>query len=452
MQNNFLLGISVGEAFAEYCLLEGRTVIATKRSYLSREGLKSSLNQFILNHSDKKIGKAAVSIRVPEKLLDYKLNGAVAHVTTKGFEQWLDLNVNPLTNFTTDKLQFSICERVHSNGEIAIAIENSELEAISNKLKELGAKKVCVHLLHASINSSNQEKVQLFLQAQGFEVFLPEKSENGDEVSRWKRNSLKATVTSLFEDIKKDIQDALHDSISAENIYYLNAAGDFSQDKDHNPIAGLSASYSALALTSTKPDFDILYLGLENFILISPKKWQTHWQSPWGSIENRHLGFRSLSIQPTLEIALNAFRHFDFSETSEGWEPGPMFLGRGQKATLLDLWSDSAKLRKIDGLRERSTESGIQRFKKSLYTLAKTSKSHEKEIDHVNKELQSLAIQKIAMEALLFRNGKKILITGPLADMFGNGFKKDPHSTVEINEFALSNSVALLGQTLLNPS
>ncbi|MBO9668645.1 MAG: hydantoin utilization protein, partial [Bdellovibrio sp.] len=86
MQNSFMLGVSVGESFAEYCLLEGSKTLAAKRAYLSRENLKNSLQQFISTQKDKKISKAFISLRISEKLLDYKLSGAVAHLTTEGFE------------------------------------------------------------------------------------------------------------------------------------------------------------------------------------------------------------------------------------------------------------------------------------------------------------------------------------------------------------------------------
>lgn len=452
MQNHFLLGICVGEAFAEYCLLNDNKIVSTKRAYLSRENLKNSLSQFMAEHSDKKIAKAAVSLRVSEKLLDYKLNGAVAHITTEGFEHWLNLNLNPLSTFTTQNLQFSVRERLLADGSVDIALKIEDLKAIAQKIREQKTDKVCLHFLHASLNPVHQEMAYNFLAAEGFEVFLPEKTDNADEVSRWKRNSLKATVTSLFNDLKKEIQEALQESIKAEDIYFLNAAGEFSQNANHNPIAGLTAAYSALAMCSRKTESDILYLGLEHFVLISPQKWSNQWQTNWGCIENKHVAIRKLAIQPTLAIDLNAFQYFDFTDQSEGWEPGPMFLGRAQKATLLDLWAENAKLAKIDGLQDRITAAGIQRFKNTLLTLSKISRSHDKEVSHVSKELLSLAIQQLAMESLLFRERKNLIITGPLADLFGNAFKKDRHATIKNDDFALSHSVALLGQSLLNPS
>ena len=449
MQNRFLLGVSVGESFAEYCLLEGTQVIATKRAYLSRENLKNSLQQFISGHSDKKIQKAAVSLRVSEKLLDYHLNGAVAHITTEGFENWLDLHKCEYTSLTTTDLKFSLRERVQADGTVSTPLSMEELEAIAAKLEMVQTKKVALHLLHASINPSHETAAKNYLIEKGFEVFTPERTDNGDEVSRWRKNSLNATVAGLFSDLKKDITDALQGAVDSKDIHYLNSQGEFVQNIESNAVSSLASAYSALALTQKKAERDVLYLGLESFVLISSKTWKAQWNGPWGSVENKHIAFRELAIQPTLEISLNDFQRFDFNSNTEGWEPGPMFLGRGQKATLIDLWAENPKLAKTDGLQDRIMPAGVQKFKNSMFALSKISRTREKELPGVAKELQSLAIQKVAMESLMFRENKEILVTGPLAELFGNGFKKDSKASVEADEFAQSHALAMLGQSLL---
>ncbi|QDK36999.1 hydantoinase/oxoprolinase N-terminal domain-containing protein [Bdellovibrio sp. NC01] len=442
-----ILGVSVGESFAEYCVLDGAETVATKRAYLSRENLKNSLQQFISTHSDKKISKAAVSLRVPEKLLDFKLNGAVAHITTEGFEHWLDLHNSTNNTLTTAELQFSLRERVQADGKISLPLAMDELEAIAAKLEMMQTKKVCVHLLHSAINPTHQTAVTNFLTAKGFEVFVPEKTDNADEVTRWRKNSLNATVAGLFSELKKEIAAALQNVVAESDIHFLTGDGTFTQDIEKNSIASLSAGYAALALAHKKSD--VLYMGLEGFVLISGNAWKNQWLSPWGAVESKHVSYKELTIQPTLPITLNAFHHFDFDTEPESWDPGPMFLGRGQKATLIDLWADNAKLTKLDGLQDRTVAAGVQKFKNSMFALSKVSNTREKELPSLSKELQSLAIQKIAMEAVMFRHSKELLITGPLVELFANGFKKDTKASVDTNEFALSRAVALLGQSAL---
>ena len=90
MQKSVQLGVSVGESFAEYTLLSNSEPIAQKRVYLAREGLKQSLSQFISENLENKPHQAFVSLRLPKKLLDFELSGAVAHIATEGFEHWLN--------------------------------------------------------------------------------------------------------------------------------------------------------------------------------------------------------------------------------------------------------------------------------------------------------------------------------------------------------------------------
>lgn len=449
MQNSFMLGVSVGESFAEYCVLEGSKTLAAKRAYLSRENLKNSLQQFVSTHKDKQIAKAFVSLRISEKLLDYQLSGAVAHVTTEGFEHWLKLRGCAGAALTSEEMHFSLRERIQADGKIVTTLATEELEAIAAKLQMMGIKKVCLHLLHAAINPAHEKAASDYFVSQGLEVFLPEKTENQDEITRWRKNALNATISSLFTEIKKDLHEALNGFVKPEDIYFVDSEGQAFQNETSKGIDSLFASYSALGLQYADKKCDVLHLGLEDFVLISPQKWNDTWQSPWGFVENRTIAMKPLSIQPTLGIELNALKHFDFNKQNEGWEPGPMSLGRGQKPTMIDLWSENSKFTKAEGLKDRLVAAGVQKFKNALFTLSKVSGSRDKEIGTVIKELQSLAIQKVAMEALLFRNNKKILVTGPLADLFANGFKKDSNCTVASEDFSEARAVVVIGQKAL---
>ncbi|WP_374032290.1 hypothetical protein [Bdellovibrio bacteriovorus] len=129
-----------------------------------------------------------------------------------------------------------------------------------------------------------------------------------------------------------------------------------------------------------------------------------------------------------------------------------MFLGRGQKMSLLDLWSENPKLSKLEGLEDRVSAQGIQRFKTSLLTLSKISTFKDNDFNHLTKELQSLSVQRLAVESFLQRDQQKLLVTGPLAALFANIFKKDPHTTVAADEFCESAATALWGMKALKES
>ncbi|WP_413582241.1 hydantoinase/oxoprolinase N-terminal domain-containing protein [Bdellovibrio sp. HCB288] len=445
MQNSFMLGVSVGESFAEYILLDGSNTVAAKRAYLSRENLKNSLQQFLSTHKDKGIAKAFVSLRISDKLMDYKLSGAVAHVTTEGFENWLELRGCSGSALTSSELHFSVRERVLASGQILQPLDNQEIEGIAAKILLMNIKKVCLHFLHANINPAHEKQALELFKAKGIEVYIPEKTENQDEVTRWRKNALNATVSGLFQDLKKDLLDGMKDAVSEANVFFVGAEGEIFQDETYKCVGSLFGSYSALGLQYQKSQMDVLHLGLEDFVLISPNSWSNTWESPWGKVEIKSVQIRPLKIQPTMGLKLNSFKHFDFSNSIEGWEPGPMSIGRGQKPTLIDLWTENAKLTKTEGLQDRTVAAGIQKFKTALLTLVKSSYDRNLEISTVIKEMQSLGMQKIVMESLLHRQNKKIKVTGPLAELFANGFKKDSNATIDDQDFAEARAVVAVG-------
>lgn len=451
MQNRFLLGVSVGESFAEYSLLSDSEPVSQKRVYLARESLKQSLTQFLAEQKQKP-EHVFVSLRLPKKLLDYRFSGAVAHLTTDGFENWLEVCGAQHSALTNKDLLFSVNERILADGSIEKPLKLEELEAISAKLQLVACKKVCLHFLHSNKNPAHLEQAQKFLTEKGLEVFAPESTAESSEIQRWNKNALSATVKGLFEDRKKEILESC-EGIDAANIHFLNSAGKiFGKDKDES-IESLFAASTAMGLTvGSDKKADVLYLGLENFLLISGQEWNASWQSTWGNVALKHLHFHELGIQPTLGITLNNFHRFDFSNQQEGWEPGPMFLGRGQKSCLLDLWADNSKLAKTAGLEDRIAATGITRFKNSLFALSKISKVRDNEISHITKELQSLSMHRLAMEAYLKRKSKKLIVTGPLASVFANIFKKDANTTVETQDFVESTATATYGFKALQES
>ncbi|XGC81703.1 hydantoin utilization protein [Bdellovibrio bacteriovorus] len=449
MQNRFVLGVSVGESFAEYSLLSGEEALAQKRVYLSRENLKTSLTQFLAEQKQKP-EHVFVSLRLPKKLLDYRFGGAVAHLTTEGFENWLDVCGTKHAALTNKDLIFSINERVLANGTIEAPLKIEDLEAISAKLSLVDCKKICLHFLHSNKNPSHLMQAQQFFTEKGLEVFVPDNAD-GAETERWNKNALNATMSSLFEERKKEVLEAC-EGIPAEKIYFLSSSGKLINSKNE-ALESLFAATTAMGMVlGADKNTDVLYLGLENFWLISGQQWKESWNSAWGDVALKHLQFDELGIQPTLGISLNSFNRFDFNTTQEGWEPGPMFLGRGQKSCLLDLWAENTKLAKTAGLEDRLVPQGITRFKNSLFALSKISKIRDNEVTTITKELQSLSMHRLAMESYLKRKSKKLLVTGPLANVFANVFKKDAQTSVDVKDFAESTATAVFGMKTLEAS
>lgn len=452
MQNTSVLGINVGESFAEYSLLNGVKPIAQKRVYLARESIKQTLLSFLNENASEKPQSAFVSLKIPRKLLDYHLSGAVAHITTEGFEHWLEL-AGSRKEVTQKDLIFSVRERVLADGSIEIPMDGADIEAIAAKLLMMDCKRVCLHFLHSQVNASNLNSAFEILTARGFEVFLPAPETQSNEVERWNKNALNATITSVFNERKNEILEALQDSLGEDKIYFLNSQGQAEPVKNVQALDGYFSSLTALGKIYGRPqDADILHLGLEGFTLICSEGLSTRWDSDWGPVAMTHLPTHSLGIQPTLGVQLNIFGHFDFTASQDGWEPGPMFLGRGQKLSLLDMWAENAKLTALPGLSDRFSPPGIQRAKNSLFALAKSSRLRNTDVGQLTKEMQSLTLQRLALESILHRHSQKMRVTGPLAYVFANAFKKDSHTTIEPHDFHESMATAICGVRSLQES
>ena len=126
-----------------------------------------------------------------------------------------------------------------------------------------------------------------------------------------------------------------------------------------------------------------------------------------------------------------------------------MMMGRGQKPTLIDLWSEHAKLAELETFADRLVAAGQQRFKNTLFTLSKNNGSGSSDLSGLMKGLQSLAVQKLVTEVILKKKNAKIHILGPLSSLFANGFKKDSQATVDTQEFGEAAAIATWGRSLV---
>ncbi|WP_374001431.1 hydantoinase/oxoprolinase N-terminal domain-containing protein [Bdellovibrio bacteriovorus] len=92
-----------------------------------------------------------------KKLLDHRLSGSVAHVSTEGVEHWLNICGSPEHTLTNKDLQFSVRERILADGQIELPLQTEEIEAIAAKVQLMDCKKVCLNFLHSATNPVHLE-------------------------------------------------------------------------------------------------------------------------------------------------------------------------------------------------------------------------------------------------------------------------------------------------------
>lgn len=439
------LGISVDESFVEIGLLSKNKLVDSQRSFLPRENLRSALRKFLEKHRSTPIDRAYVSLRFLEKILDYRLGGSVAQLVTEGFENWLQIRSSKpeAQSLSNPDLIFAVPERVSATGEIIKAIDEENLAQIEAKLKLMEVKRVCIHFLHAAAQPQNQSAARDFFVARGFDVFVPPASENPDEISRWRANTLNASMSGTFLEIQDEVAAACEGQVGPENIFYLSSEKKTFQKENHRRLGSLFSTRSAIVHTQGS-DADLLYLGVEKFSWL--RKSETPlWQSAWGEVELSHPLCVDLEIQPTSAIALNEFSELDFSEKIEGFEPGPIFMGRGQRPTFLDLYSEDENLKSLEGICDRIPATAGAKIKNTLTALAKTATARGGvEASALASKLRDLALDRISMEVNLC--SEKIKIVGPLAPLLGPALlSRNPNWQLEKNPFVDSLSVAKAG-------
>jgi N-methylhydantoinase A len=443
------LALYIGESFVEAHLCDSQKSLHFSRWYIGKEGFKNGLQKFLQESGVAKIGKAFVASRFVEKIFAYRLGGSVATLTTKGFEHWpsvrqpINQKVGPLSSVD---LVFGVDERCTAQGEIIKEVSDEEIAELVEKLREKQAKRICIHLLNAYKNPHNQNKIKEALQKENFEVFVPAfdsapPNEVPDEVSLWRKNILNASLSGTFEEVQEELNEALTAFLpEGQRASFLTSEATLFDKESHQRLGALWGAYGTWARNlkkqrtdkSGKSDkFDILYLGLEQFCLLNPEKQTQTWDSPWGTIHAPHVQSQLLCLQPTTALEISPWGELSFAKTALGYEPGPMFMGRGQIPTFLDLWEE--KTSTLKGLAERRSAQGLQKFKNQLVALNKTSSQQYDAEEKVLLHLRQLALHKLTMDIALGAENMKIVCMGALAPLFIAELKKRiPHLQFEL--------------------
>ncbi|MBS1971047.1 MAG: hypothetical protein JSU04_12105 [Bdellovibrionales bacterium] len=424
------LALYIGESFVEAHLCHNQKTVHFGRWYLGKEGFKAGLQRFFQEANVQKIHKAYVASRFVEKILSYRLGGSVATVTTKGFESWAGFRqpqnqkVGPLSS---TELNFSVEERCNAAGTIEKELADSEITELVEKLRQKQAKRVCIHFLNAGKNPHNQNKLKEALIKESFEVFAPAfDTANCDEVSQWRKNILNASLSGTFEEVQEELNEGLTGILpEGERAVFFGADCQFFDKENHQRLGslwGAAAAWSRALQKRIKGEFDILYLGLEQFSVITPLKEMQNWNSPWGMIRAPQIQNAVLSLQPTTSIEIGPWGELTYSRDVLGYEPGPMFMGRGQVPTLIDLWEE--KTASLKGVGERRSPQGVQKFKNQLLALNKASTQKIDSEELLFSHLREVALHKLTVDIALMTENSKVVCMGALAPLFLPELKK----------------------------
>lgn len=429
-----ILGLHVGVSFAEFSLLDSASykVLASQRIYMPRLPLKTGLQKFIQTQIEQKqsalkIEKIFFVSNLLEKMAPFRLGGSTAHLITEGWENqgWLSQStcqtMQPvrLPSVQSQDLVFGIKERLSAEGTVLQALDETFISSIAAKMKLMDVKRVCIHFLHSQKNPVHLNAAKNILVEHGFEVHSAD-YDSDFSLEKNRRLSLSAALNGTWEDYSQELLTAFQTEDYTPEIFVLSRKG-------FKPLAESKDAVEALAsldhLWSFLPYENIVYLGFETFQQIFPKKSEQFWQSPWGRLYRPQCEKKVFTTQPTQSLQLNLWNEFDFSFTSEGYEPGPVALGRGQKLTIFDLYFDELIAR--NDLKDWLATSAQSKIRSGLSALSKNSKNH----------IGEAALQNLLREKFVQRLQFEIDPTqGPVHffgfwnELMGTNFKGEKHS------------------------
>ncbi|MBX3039241.1 MAG: hypothetical protein KF789_00870 [Bdellovibrionaceae bacterium] len=449
-----VIGIHIGSSFAEVCLMrensKGQLTQAGEPVYLylPRQTLKSSLPKVL---SDFKADAAFVTTQFLERLFDFRLGGSTAQVVTSGCENWPFLGssasqrgwIHPTKTqpIAARELSFPVDERIDSAGRVITPLDETSLHPIAEKLKSSEIKRVCIHFLNAPANSAHQNQAAEFFKTQGFDVFVPPTCADLTEAHRWRRSTLEASFSGTFEEIRADLEKGLEGLLPTEAIFFRDR-GNFQAPAKTSRVGSLFGLDEILVSHFPKATA-VLDLGLESWRLVTRKK-QSSWESPWGCIEAEGSTRFDLRCQPTSLLEKDSAGDVVIHPKKEGFEPGPLCFGRGQKFLVFDLFSED--LQQHGGVKQQMPESGVAKKEFFLTTLCRNSRT--KDPAKLLKRLRSDVLESIAWDVQVHAEEGPLVIHGFFAPLLGAGLKElMPDREIILNDEASASLTAKAGRS-----
>jgi len=409
------------------------------RIYFPKLGFKNSVKQILQNYSIDPNTDLIISLEYLEKILFTRLGGSVAQLVTRGFEDFLllkEASYKTITHLGNPDLIFPIKERLYADGSIHTPLNLEDLEFIEAKFTMMEVKKVAIHFLHAKTNPTHQNQVADYFKNKGYEVYLPSTTPLVDEGARWHRNLLNASLKGSFDEIKKELTEALQDRMQPHQFYFSSAKGLTFQDVAAQISSSLLGSYFNLKTNAKNfSTNDVLYLGMEKFFFI-PKNvnLNLNWQSPWGLLELEHPQIKVLPFNIASNLKIDVFQEITIEKKLGVFDPGPIAFGRGLNLTLLDLWIGELIDLKIDGLTDNIKPQMMSKITNTLMVLAKMAEKSSYSPTELSQLLKKQVIEEIWIQIAPWLESENFVIAGPLAPLVTHQFQSFSKKIKFINQ------------------
>lgn len=246
----------------------------------------------------------------------------------------------------------------------------------------------------------------------GFENFVIENL-HSDIILNWRRNLLNASCSGPILELTEEVQSLLNQLEIKASLKWVDE--DLVPRTEVKNRYGLTSAWTHLiakwAEQKLEQPSDVFVMDWDGCFHIGSKGHQ-RW-TPWGHISTQEAipSVNLLRIQPTTTLEKNDFGQWSWQGKADFFEPGPVFLGRGLKPTVLDLACDRIALQNFFEVKSDFEEKTL-RLMASLggFKSADQARSFKNEIAHS-------AIQAWTQNMLELSETENWLVVGPLATL-----------------------------------
>ncbi len=371
---------------------------ASNRWLYSKHRFRSQIEGFLKDWAPK-IKEIILLDEFADRLSGLRLGGSVAAVFPKGLEK------------LTQKTQSS---PIHSESLVFTEPEAWSEEWVTETIAALQKetpKRIAwqVQVPEEVLAKFSEAGYENFV----YEILQPEMLPN------WRRNLLNASCSGSILELTEEMQTI------ATNLQMTSSIGWIDEDLKIKPSSksryGLTSVWTHLISRWAKkqlgPDCDVFVLDWDGCFHIGPEQNQ-RW-TPWGHIASKPAlpNVTLLKTQPTTTLEKNLFGSWSWLGKADSYEPGPLFLGRGLKPTVLDIIMARETLQKQFEVKS-DFEERTQRMLSSL--------SGFKNTEHVQNFKDQIAneILKLWSQNMLeVSTSRKWMIVGPLGQTLKDEFK-----------------------------
>ncbi|MER8670826.1 hydantoinase/oxoprolinase family protein [Mesorhizobium sp. M0644] len=205
--SNIQVGIDVGGTFTDFVLIDDRDQkVAFGKELTSHNDPSRSMIEGLQKLLDAQglawpaIGNIVHATTLVTNAIIERKGAKVGLVTTRGFRdvveignetryELYDLFFEKPAPLVDRKLRFEVAERMDVNGNVVLALEESEIARIAEDLREQGVEAVAVCLLHSYRNPLHEQQIAAGLRALLSDVPVTVSSEIAPEIREYERSN-----------------------------------------------------------------------------------------------------------------------------------------------------------------------------------------------------------------------------------------------------------------------